>query len=157
MKMHLLVGVLALFFVFSAVAYVAFGPQADKPSASAAPAYPGEPVSGEPVKTPSGLMYYDLKVGDGPSPAGPSANVKVHYTGWLKNGTKFDSSVDKGEPFSTPLNRVIGGWTEGVASMKVGGKRKLIIPAALGYGSRAQSKIPANSTLVFDIELLGLE
>jgi FKBP-type peptidyl-prolyl cis-trans isomerase FkpA len=110
------------------------------------------------VKTASGLTYYDLKVGDGPSPAGPTSTVRVHYTGWLTNGQKFDSSVDSGQPATFPLNRVIPGWTEGVGSMKVGGKRKLIIPSRQGYGPQGSPpKIPGNATLVFDIELLGLE
>jgi peptidylprolyl isomerase len=156
MKFHLLVGVFALLVIIGLVAYVALGP-ASKPVATVDVSYPGDPVTGEPVKTSSGLMYYELKAGDGPTPSGPTATVKVHYTGWLKNGTKFDSSVDKGEPFVTELNHVIAGWTEGVASMKVGGKRKLIIPPSLGYANRRQGMIPPGSTLVFDIELLGLE
>ncbi len=157
MKAHLLVGVLALLFVCVALAYVAFGPVKQGVAAATAVKYPGEPVSGEPVKTASGLMYYDIKEGTGPTPSGPTANVTVHYTGWLLDGTKFDSSVDRGQPASFRLDRVIKGWTEGVGSMKVGGKRKLILPPELGYGQAAQGKIPAGSTLVFDVELLGLE
>jgi len=118
--------------------------------------YPGEPVKGEPHKTPSGLMYYDVKVGDGEMPDGPTAKVKVHYTGWLVNGEKFDSSVDRGQPLDFPLNRVIAGWTEGVGSMKVGGKRKLIIPSTLAYGERGRPGIPPNATLIFDVELLEI-
>lgn len=116
--------------------------------------YPGDNVSGEPVKTPSGLMYYDIKPGTGPTPKDSSARVTVHYTGWLTDGKKFDSSVDRGQPATFPLNGVIGGWTEGVGSMKEGGKRKLIIPANLAYGPSGRPGIPPNATLIFDVELI---
>ena len=110
------------------------------------------------VTTPSGLKYVDQVVGTGDvAVAGKTASV--HYTGWLENGKKFDSSVDRGQPFSFPLGsgRVIKGWDEGVQGMKVGGKRKLTIPSELGYGSRgAGGVIPANATLIFDVELLGV-
>ena len=110
------------------------------------------------VITPSGLKYIDQEVGTGDmAVAGKTASV--HYTGWLENGKKFDSSVDRGQPFSFPLGagRVIKGWDEGVQGMKVGGKRKLTIPSDLGYGSRgAGGVIPANATLIFDVELLGV-
>ena len=113
----------------------------------------------ETVTTPSGLKYVDLKVGGGASPK-PGDSVSVHYTGWLENGTKFDSSVDRGTPFSFPVGRgrVIKGWDEGVATMKVGGKRKLIIPAALGYGDRGAGNglIPPGATLIFEVELLSI-
>lgn len=110
------------------------------------------------VKTQSGLRYIDLVAGTGPSPS-PGKKVKVHYTGTLTNGTKFDSSVDRGVPyeFVIGVGSVIKGWDEGVMSMKVGGKRKLIIPPELGYGGISQGKIPANSTLYFDVELLGIQ
>ncbi len=121
------------------------------------PRFPGDPVSGDGTETDSGLKYFDIVVGDGPQPAGPTSNVTVHYTGWLVDGTKFDSSVDRGQPSSFALNRVIAGWTEGVGSMRIGGKRKLIIPYRLAYGERGRpGTIPPKATLIFDIELLGI-
>ena len=118
---------------------------------------PGEPKRGELKKTASGLQYYDLVVGDGEQPNGPSTKVKVHYTGYLVTGKKFDSSKDRGQPIDFPLNGVIKGWTEGVGSMKVGGKRKLIIPFDLAYGARGRPPvIPAKATLIFDVELLEI-
>ena len=108
--------------------------------------------------TASGLVFEDLVVGSGNS-AAAGQKVSVHYTGWLTNGTKFDSSKDRGEPFMFSLGRgeVIRGWDEGVSGMKVGGKRKLTIPAALGYGTRgAGGVIPPNATLLFEVELLGV-
>jgi len=111
------------------------------------------------VTTPSGLKYVDLKVGTGASPK-PGQMVTVHYTGWLTNGKKFDSSVDRKKPFTFKIgvHQVIKGWDEGVMTMKVGGKRKLTIPAALGYGARgAGGVIPPNATLIFDVELLSIQ
>ena len=111
-----------------------------------------------PTPTPTGLTIEDLVIGDGAA-AAAGQQVKVHYTGWLTNGTKFDSSKDRNEPFVFPLGagRVIKGWDEGVQGMKVGGKRKLTIPPALGYGARgAGGVIPPNATLVFEVELLGV-
>ncbi len=110
------------------------------------------------VTTPSGLMYVDLKEGDGSTPE-KTDRVKVHYTGWLLDGTKFDSSVDRGQPFGFGLSGgVIKGWQEGVATMKVGGKRKLIIPPELGYGKRGSGAvIPPDAVLVFDVELISIE
>ena len=108
--------------------------------------------------TPSGLIVEDINIGDGAA-AAAGQKVTVHYTGWLTNGTKFDSSRDRNDPFVFPLGggRVIKGWDEGVPGMKVGGKRKLTIPPALGYGVRgAGSVIPPNATLVFEVELLGV-
>jgi len=117
----------------------------------------------EPVTTPSGLKYIDTKVGTGAAPKTGQTCV-MHYTGWLydggKKGAKFDSSVDRGQPFEFPIGQghVIKGWDEGVASMKVGGKRTLIIPPDLGYGARgAGGVIPANATLLFEVELLDVK
>ena len=112
----------------------------------------------ETITTSSGLKYIDEVVGEGDSPA-RGKKVRVHYTGRLTDGKKFDSSVDRGQPFEfiIGVGQVIRGWDEGVASMKVGGKRQLIIPPDLGYGARgAGSAIPPNAELVFDVELLGV-
>ncbi len=124
---------------------------------------PGEapPPEVEVVELPSGLLYYDLREGDGPTPSGSTAVVKVHYTGWFVDGRKFDSSVDRGMPAEFQLRMVIPGWTTGVGSMKVGGKRKLIIPADLGYGDGRGDRegnvvIPSFATLIFDVELLEI-
>ena len=111
------------------------------------------------VTTPSGLVYEELTVGAG-AEAASGKKVTVHYTGWLTDGTKFDSSKDRNDPFVFPLGggRVIKGWDEGVQGMKIGGKRKLTIPPALGYGARgAGGVIPPNAVLVFDVELLAVK
>jgi peptidylprolyl isomerase len=120
-------------------------------------------TAGKIMTTPSGLQIIDTVVGTGPSPK-PGQTCVMHYTGWLyedgKKGKKFDSSVDRGEPFEFPIgqHKVIAGWDEGVATMKVGGKRTLIIPPALGYGARgAGGVIPPNATLMFDVELLSVK
>jgi peptidylprolyl isomerase len=120
-------------------------------------------ASAEMQTTPSGLKYKESKVGDG-KVASSGQTVEVHYTGWLNEdgskGKKFDSSVDRGRPFSFPLGagRVIKGWDQGVAGMKEGGKRTLYIPAELGYGSRgAGAAIPPNADLIFDVELLAIK
>ena len=107
------------------------------------------------VETPSGLKYVDIKVGDGDSPE-PDGQVTVHHTGWLEDGTFFRSSVPRGTPETFPLGRAMPGWAEGVRSMKVGGKRKLIIPPELGYGDRPHPDVPPNSTLIYEVELLGV-
>lgn len=115
-------------------------------------------VTGKGKLTASGLQYWDITVGTGTA-ASSGKTVKVNYTGWLTNGKKFDSSVDRGTPFSFKLGagQVIKGWDEGVAGMKVGGKRQLKIPPDLGYGSQgAAGVIPPNAILVFDVELLDV-
>jgi FKBP-type peptidyl-prolyl cis-trans isomerase len=139
-----------------AMAFVAM-PLAGIPTMAAAQ------TPGKPMTTASGLQIIDTTVGTGATPK-PGQICVMHYTGWLyENGTKgkkFDSSVDRGQPFEFPIgqHRVIAGWDEGVATMKVGGKRTLIIPAALGYGARgAGSVIPPNATLMFDVELLDVK
>ncbi len=118
---------------------------------------------GGPVTTPSGLKIIDTKVGTGAQPQKGQICV-MHYTGWLyengQKGKKFDSSLDRGQPFEFPIGtgRVIGGWDEGVATMKIGGKRTLIIPPQLGYGARgAGGVIPPNATLLFEVELLAVK
>ena len=118
------------------------------------------PSTGEIVTTASGLKYQDLTVGDGAEvKAGDTASM--HYTGWLEDGTKFDSSVDRGQPFDFPLGagRVIKGWDEGVAGMRIGSKRKLTIPPELGYGATgaAGGVIPPDATLIFEVELLAIK
>ena len=129
----------------------------------AAPSGANAQSTGKAMTTPSGLQIVDTKVGTGASPR-PGQTCLVHYTGWLyqngAKGQKFDSSVDRGQPFEFPLGqqRVIAGWDEGVASMKVGGKRTLIIPPELGYGARgAGGVIPPNATLIFEVELLDVK
>ena len=119
--------------------------------------------TGKAMTTASGLQIIDSKEGTGASPKKGQICV-MHYTGWLyengQKGKKFDSSVDSGKPFEFPIGagRVIAGWDEGVASMKVGGKRTLVIPPSLGYGARgAGGVIPPNATLMFDVELLGVK
>jgi len=147
------------------VIFVVFGVasgcgNSEKPSTSNLPSAssPSSPtkVNGQPTTTASGLQYWDIVVGTGAT-AVPGKPVSVHYTGWLTNGDKFDSSRDRGKPFVFSLGegQVIKGWDEGVAGMKAGGKRQLRIPPALGYGdSGAGGVIPPNATLIFDVELL---
>jgi peptidylprolyl isomerase len=136
--------------------------RADEPKPTPAPG--AEKSESKMTKTPSGLQYEDVKVGTGESPKAGQTAV-VHYTGWLSEngakGKKFDSSVDRGQPFSFPVGqgRVIKGWDEGVLTMKVGGKRILVIPADLAYCSRGAGNglIPPNATLIFEVELLEIK
>lgn len=116
-------------------------------------------VTGDGVKTDSGLQYWDIKVGTG-TEAKKGSKVKVHYTGWLTSGKKFDSSVDSGQPFDFTIGagQVIKGWEEGVAGMKVGGKRQLRIPPNLAYGDAGYpGAIPQKATLIFDVQLLAVK
>jgi len=131
--------------------------------AAATPFGRSDAATNQVTEMPNGLKYTDTKIGDGATAAAGN-KVSVHYTGWLFNngakGAKFDSSVDRGQPFQFTLgaHQVIAGWDEGVAGMKVGGKRTLTIPPELGYGARgAGGVIPPNATLIFDVELLGVQ
>ena len=148
--------VVVAFLVIAAVVYFAF--LRNTPSSSSPTISPSTSSQGM-ITTASGLKYEDLAVGAG-AEAQTGDDVSVHYTGWLEDGTKFDSSLDRGVPFEFTLGRgmVIKGWDEGVAGMKVGGKRRLIIPPDLGYGaSGAGGVIPPNATLIFEVELLGIK
>jgi len=145
--------------VFSAVALLVLPARADEKTATAAAAARKETKM---KTTPSGLQYEDTVEGTGVSPKAGQTCV-MHYTGWLwengAKGKKFDSSLDRGQPFEFPLGqgRVIKGWDEGVATMKIGGKRTLLIPPSLGYGARgAGGVIPPNATLLFEVELIGV-
>ena len=115
------------------------------------------PLSGETIATESGLEYIVICEGTGETPQ-PGQQVSVHYTGWLTDGTKFDSSVDRNEPIRFPIGtgRVIPGWDEGVGSMKVGEQRRLIIPFQLAYGEAGRGPIPPKATLIFDVELMAV-
>lgn len=147
--------------VLAVCALVALAAPARAQAAASAPK--PEKKESKMVKTPSGLQYEDTKVGDGPTPE-KGQTCSVHYTGWLfengQKGKKFDSSVDRGHPYAFPLGRgrVIKGWDEGIATMKVGGKRTLLIPPDLGYASNGfPGAIPPNATLLFELELVGVK
>jgi FKBP-type peptidyl-prolyl cis-trans isomerase FkpA len=151
----------ALMFAFFMVLIFASGcGRSNKPGSTGAAGTSGpRKVNGSPTTTASGLQYWDIVVGTGAT-AAPGSTVKVHYSGYLTTGEKFDSSRDRNEPFSFPLGagQVIKGWDEGVAGMKVGGQRQLRIPPQLGYGvAGAGGAIPPNATLIFDVELLGVD
>lgn len=154
MKTRVAIAVLLL------TASVVWAQTATKKSTAAARPHTGGPtkVTGEGTKTPDGLQYWDIKVGTGQE-AKKGDHVQVHYTGWLTNGKKFDSSVG-GKPFEFRIGNgdVIKGWEEGVTGMKVGGKRQLRIPADLAYGKDGYpGAIPPNATLIFDIQLIGIK
>ncbi len=140
--------------LLAVAATIALAQTATKPAPAGGPTK----VTGEGTKTPSGLQYWDIKVGTGPE-AQKGQRVKVHYTGWLTSGKKFDSSIG-GKPFDLHLGAgdVIKGWDEGIAGMKVGGKRQLRIPPALAYGAQGfPGAIPPNATLIFDVQLVGIQ
>tara|TARA_Y100000588_G_scaffold38862_1_gene37207 strand:+ start:167 stop:640 length:474 start_codon:yes stop_codon:yes gene_type:complete len=137
---------------FSLIAFAASAAAQSLPAPDDVAAVPPEAET-----TDSGLAHRLLQAGTGSAYPTATSSVTVHYSGWLTDGSMFDSSVTRGEPASFPLNRVIGGWTEGVQLMVVGEKRRFWIPSELAYGSRGRPGIPPNSLLVFDIELLGIQ
>ena len=151
----------AIIFILFALAAAVFA-QTAPARKSAAPPNTKAPakVTGDGVKTDSGVQYWDIRVGNGDT-AKEGSHVRVHYTGWLTNGKKFDSSVDAGTPFDFTIGNgeVIKGWEEGVTGMRVGGKRQLRIPPSLGYGAGGtpDGTIPPNATLIFDIHLLAVQ
>ena len=151
--------VVGIVIVLAAVVVLAQNTAQSTAQKAGAPAAPSK-VTGDGVRTPSGLVYWDIRVGTGAA-AKEGSRVRVHYTGWLANGKKFDSSVDVGTPFDFRIGdgEVIQGWEEGVTGMRVGGKRQLRIPPVLGYGAEGtpDGTIPPNANLIFDIQLLGLQ
>jgi FKBP-type peptidyl-prolyl cis-trans isomerase len=151
--------ILAIGIKLSLLAGLAIAQTAAKKSSAKAAASGPTKVTGEPIKTASGLEYWDIKVGTG-AVAETGKHVKVDYTGWLTDGKKFDSSVGSGKPFDFMLgaSQVIKGWDEGVVGMKVGGKRQLRIPPNLAYGAAGYpGAIPPNATLIFDVQLVDVK
>src|SRR6202051_4373655 len=152
--------------VVAAIIFLVLGTAALAQTPAHKPVHPVRPntnaptkVTGDGVKTDSGLQYWDIRIGTG-AVAKEGSHVRVHYTGWLTTGKKFDSSVDAGKPFDFTIGNgeVIKGWEEGVAGMKVGGKRQLRIPPELAYGAEGSPPtIPPNATLIFDIQLLAVQ
>jgi peptidylprolyl isomerase len=148
-----------LFLCAALAAAIPFAARAASTPAPKATSKMASATAGKRVTTKSGLSYIDLVVGKGPMPK-VGQTISVLYTGKLTNGTVFDStSTRNNEPFETPIGvgQVIKGWDEGMLSMRVGGKRRLTIPPKLGYGAAAEGPIPANSTLIFDVELLAVK
>ena len=145
--------------VFAPTAVFALAQSAARKSTAPNTTAPSK-VTGPGVTTSSGLVYWEIRVGNG-EVAKEGSRVRVHYTGWLTNGKKFDSSVDAGKPFDFTIGNgeVIKGWEEGVAGMRVGGKRQLRIPPDLAYGTDGtpDGSIPPNATLIFDVQLLGVQ
>ena len=145
--------------VFAPAAVFALAQSAARKSTAPNTTAPSK-VTGPGVTTSSGLVYWEIRVGNG-EVAKEGSRVRVHYTGWLTNGKKFDSSVDAGKPFDFTIGNgeVIKGWEEGVAGMRVGGKRQLRIPPDLAYGTDGtpDGSIPPNATLIFDVQLLGVQ
>jgi peptidylprolyl isomerase len=149
----IVIAIIAALAIATGVFLLAGSSGPNQPPASSGPV-------GVEVTTPSGLKYVDEKIGDGPSPQ-RGQQVTVHYTGKLENGTRFDSSRDKGQPmtYRIGITPMVPGWAEGIMTMKVGGKRKLILPPQLGYGAAGEPRagIPPNATILFDIELLDIK
>lgn len=155
-----LLGLVGILVIVLAGFYINTGQKSNmnsNPSPTPAPESASATATSSAVPRPNGLIVEDIEVGSGKE-VKSGDTIVIHYTGFLQNGTKFDSSVDRGTPFTTRIGvgEVIQGWDEGVIGMKVGGKRKLIIPPSLGYGPQQVGPIPPNSTLVFEVELLEI-
>jgi FKBP-type peptidyl-prolyl cis-trans isomerase len=160
MTKYLMVSAIIVIILAVAAVVVAQTAPAKKSAAAAPNTKAPAKVTGDGVKTDSGLQYWDIRVGNGET-AKEGSHVRVHYTGWLTTGKKFDSSVDANQPFDFTIGNgeVIKGWEEGVAGMRVGGKRQLRIPPSLGYGANGtpDGTIPPNATLIFDVQLLAVQ